>query len=73
MSEIKQGEIGAEANYSLSVVDGKLKLAIKYDGKQADAELAIMLDGSAFLDKLAAAIPGKIDDMVINAIKGALK
>lgn len=68
-----QKDLGPEANYSISFVDGKLKLAIKYDGKQADAELAILLDGSAFLDKLAAAIPGKIDDMILAALKGALK
>ena len=65
--------IGSEVNYDVKFEEGKLKLVVKYDGKGADAEVALMLEGEYFLDKLAEAIPGQVDDMVIAALKGALK
>ena len=53
--------------------EGNVVLAVMYDGKGADAEMSVTLESEYFLDKLAEAIPGKVDDMIVAALKGALK
>jgi len=57
---------------------GELKISIKegkicllYDGLGGDVEVKIEID--YFLDKLKEAIPGKIDDTIIDILKAALK
>ena len=72
-AEIIGGEIGSEADYSLSLEGGKLKLEIIYAGGAADAGISLSLNPDYLLDKLAAVIPGEIDDAVFAIIKGALK
>lgn len=75
MSEKKlvEYDFGKESGLDLEFKDGKLRLTIQYDGKGADAGVYVDLEPDYFLDKLAAAIPSEIDDMIIAAIKGALK
>ena len=53
-------------------MDGKLVIVAKYDGVETDAELMVKVDAAAFIDKLAALIPGSIDDAVLGVIKAAL-
>jgi hypothetical protein len=65
--------ISSEVDLEIDVKEGKVVLAVKYDGKGADAKVEVALEGEYFLDKLAKAIPGEIDDLVIAALKGALK
>jgi hypothetical protein len=72
MSEILNGESG-EMDYKLSFEGTDLILSGAYDGKGLGAELKIKLQGEYFMDKLAEAIPGNIDNAVINMLKGALK
>jgi len=66
-------DFGKEAGVDLELKDGKLRLVVQYDGSGADARLYVDLMPDYFLDKLAAVIPGEIDDMIIAALKGALK
>jgi len=73
MSELAGGAMGPEMDYKLELVEGKLKFSLSYGGKGGGAEVALLLEGDYFLDKLAALIPGKVDDLVIAALKGALK
>lgn len=47
------------------------KICLLYDGKGGDIELKLEVD--YFMDKLKEAIPGEIDDAVIELLKGALK
>ena len=68
-----EGELGSEAVYELKWEEGELKLTFGYDGKGIDAGVYVNLGGEYFLDKLAAAIPGELDDSVINLIKAAMK
>jgi len=67
------GKIGSEFDYKLELKDGKLRLEGKYGGAGGAAGAFFELEPNYFLDKLADAIPGEIDDMVIAALKGALK
>lgn len=67
--EFEKGEFGVD----LELVEGKLRLKTGVDSKGADAHLIVDLEIDYFLDKLAAVIPGEIDDSVIAIVKAALK
>lgn len=66
-------DFGKEGGFDLEFKDGKLRVVVAYEGKGADAGVYVDINPEYFLDKLAKAIPGNIDDMVIAALKGALK
>ena len=58
----------------------KGELKIKVEGAKvllildsAGVDFTVAVDGEYFMDKLAQAIPGQIDDTVIGLLKGALK
>jgi hypothetical protein len=70
---LSEKELGSESLLKLEVVEGKLKLSVKYDGKGLDGELSLLLDPDYFADKLAEAVPGKIDDLLLDLLKKALK
>lgn len=71
-TELVAGELGPEAKYDVKIVEGKVIMAVKYDGAETDAELLVKIDAGMFIDKLAAAIPGEIDDAILAVLKGAL-
>jgi len=64
---------GKELDVNVELKEGKVKLSVAYDGAQADAGAFIVISVDELLDKLAAKIPGQIDDAVIALVKGALK
>lgn len=72
MTELANIQKG-EGNLTLKVEDGKVVMVISYDGQQADASLSVSLEVDQYLDMLAEAIPGDIDDAVIALLKGAMK
>lgn len=65
--------VGKEAKFEIKFENGNVILGGLYDGKGADVKLEVMLESEYFLDKLAEAIPGDLDDMVIAALKNAIK
>lgn len=71
--ELAQGEIGKTGEYELEYKEGKLRFTLDIDTKGVDAGLYIDLDPDYFIDKLAKAIPGDLDDMVLAMLKSALK
>lgn len=71
--ELVDVPVGSEAKLEVDLVEGKLQLSFAYEGKGVGSKLSVMLEPEYFMDKLAAAIPGKIDDAVLALIKGALK
>lgn len=60
---LKQGEL------TLSIVGGDLVLSFESKGVAA----SVKVESEYFIDKLAEAIPGQIDDAVLGMIKAALK
>ena len=66
-------ELGKEVKMDFKFEGDKVILSAMYDGKGVDSTISIMLEAEYFLDKIAEAIPGQVDDMVIAALKGALK
>ena len=68
---ILRGNLGSEASYGLTFENGQLVFSMVYDGDGVDGRLEIMLDPAYFLDQLAKAIPGQVDDAVIAMLKAA--
>jgi hypothetical protein len=71
--ELAGDAIGKEGMYELKIVEGNLVFVIGMDTKGVDAKFDFKIESDYFLDKLAAVIPGEIDDAVIAMLKVALK
>lgn len=71
--ELAEVALGSEGKLELDVKGGKLVMRVSYDGKQVDAAAEVAADVELFLDKLAAKIPGAVDDAIIGVMKAALK
>jgi hypothetical protein len=65
--------VSKEVDFEVDMKDGKLRLVFAYDGKGLDTGLYVDLEPDYFLDKLAALIPGELDDAVLAMVKSALK
>ena len=61
-----------EASLNMKVEEKKVKIELKYDGTQADAAVMVELEVEQYLEMLKAAIPGTVDDMVIDGLKAML-
>lgn len=70
---LKETPIGSEGKLKIEVKEGKLLLALEYDGKGLDGQFGLALDPEYFVDLLAAAIPGQLDDALLALLKTALK
>ncbi len=73
MKELYKVEKGEMSFKVMKKDDLGLRLEASYDGAQADAGFFIDLSTEEYIEMLKAAIPGKIDDMIIDALKGSLK
>jgi hypothetical protein len=65
--------LGPEAKAALKIADGKVSIGVDYVGKQASASAVVSLDVEQFAQLLKDAIPGKIDDTVIDLLVAAMK
>jgi len=65
--------LGSEGELKLELKEGKLLLHVNHNSKGMSAGLELNIDPDYFMDKLAEAIPGKIDDAILEMIKAALK
>ena len=65
-------EISKEVDLKFSTEGGKVGIITCYEGKGGGAELKVYVSAEYFLNKLAEAIPGQIDDVIIAALKSAL-
>jgi len=70
--DIVNQPVGGEGDVKVVLEGGKLKLVVGYDGKGVDGSLSVALDPKYFVDKLKAAIPGQIDDMLFDALLAML-
>jgi hypothetical protein len=62
-----------ELDFDFKLVDGKVVISVKYDGKGLESELVNKISAEYFLDKIKAMIPGEVDDKAIEFLKIALK
>jgi hypothetical protein len=70
---LKDGKLGEDGDFKIEVKEGKLILSAGYMNEGLGASLGIQVSPDYFIDKLAAAIPGEIDDAVLSILKAALK
>jgi hypothetical protein len=70
---LKEGKLGEDGDFKLEMKDGKLLLSAGYMQEGVGASLGIQVSPDFFIDKLAEAIPGEIDDAVLSILKAALK
>jgi len=71
--EVLKGEIGEEGKYVLKFQEGKVRLEASHVHASGKVAFVIEQDAEYFMDKLAEAIPGKIDDTLLAILKGAVK
>lgn len=71
--ELVDQAIGAEGKLELDVVGGQLIVTAKHVHASGEISIQAKEDVGYFLDKLAAKIPGTVDDAIIGVIKAALK
>lgn len=71
--ELVVQEVSNEVDAKIVIEDGNLKIVGSYDGKGLGAEVILKMKTSYFLDKLAEAIPGEVDDKLFEMLKVALK
>lgn len=71
--DLAKGPIGSVGSYDVSFKGGKLLVSASVSLPPSEnASLQIEVDANKVLDALAAAVPGKLDDMLIGLIKAAL-
>ena len=71
--ELVVQEVSNEVDAKIVIEDGNLKIVGSYDGKGLEAEVILKMKTAYFLDKLAEAIPGEVDDKLFEMLKVALK
>ena len=71
--DIVDKPIGSEGSLDLQFKDGKLVFLVKHNHASGSVSLVVEEDAGYFLDKLAAVIPGQVDDAIFAVLKGALK
>lgn len=71
--EIVKQDIGPETKFDLKLVGGNLVVELKYEGAGGVASVSAGITAEYFIDKLAALIPGTLDDAVLGLVKAALK
>lgn len=64
---------GKEFDLDFKFEEATVKLVASYEGKGVKSSLVNEVSLDYFLEKLAAAIPGTTDDVIIAAIKGFIK
>lgn len=71
--ELIKKQLGNEGEYVVEIVAGKLKLKLIHNHASGAASLEVVEDAGYFFDKLAAAVPGVLDDAFLALLKEAVK
>ncbi len=71
-ADIVNGPIGPEAKYDIAFKGGQLVVELDYQGKLLGAGVSIKLDANAVISAIEVAIPGKLDDAVLELLRGLL-
>lgn len=66
-------EISKESKVEIKFEGGNVVVKGLLDTKGLDVELVLKVESDYFLDKLAEAIPGELDDKIIEMLKLGLK
>lgn len=69
----KEIAFGSEGSVDFKFSAGRLVVEVKHSHASGEAMIVVSEDVSYFIDKLAAAIPGTMDDAILALIKSAIK
>lgn len=70
--DILDKKIGAEGAVKVIFSGGKISLTGSEETKGVGIELTVSVDADYFLDQLALALPGTLDDAIIAVVKSAI-
>jgi hypothetical protein len=70
--QIADGEIGSIGHYNVEFKDKKLVLAASADFKIGNMESKITVDSNMIVEAIKKAIPGQIDDAILNLLETLL-
>lgn len=70
--DLLQGPIGEAGMYDVEFKGGKLIAKANAAADFGTASILVSIDASKVIDAIAAAVPGKIDDVVLGVVKTAL-
>ena len=73
MGELVEGKVGTIGDYGVEFKEGKLMLVAKVEWHGLSSEVKLGVGADAVIDALKAAIPGVIDDAILEVVKAALK
>lgn len=71
-ADLVKGNLGTVGKFDVAFKDGALVAELDAAVSVGSAGLVLKIEAGKVLDALAAAIPGTIDDAIINIAKGAL-
>lgn len=72
MTDLVNQELGSEGDLKIELVDKKLVISVVHNSKGAEAKVSVALKPDYFLAKVKEAIPGQVDDTVIDLLAAAL-
>ncbi len=73
MGDLVKGDIGPEAQYDVAFVGGKLQAKLKYDGAMGGGSVEMHIGVEQVIAAIKVAIPGQIDDLILDGLAGMLK
>lgn len=71
--KLVEEKLGSEGEFAIEIVQGVLKVSLNHLHASGKAGVLLEQDAGYFMDKLAAAIPGTLDDALLAIVKDALK
>ena len=71
--DVAKGNIGPEAQYEVVFANAKLKAEMKYVGAQASGGAFVEIGVDQLIEAIKKAIPGQVDDAILDVLKVALK
>lgn len=70
--EIAEGSIGSVGKYDLEFKGGQLVLMVDANLGLGSAGIKLSLDAGKVIEAIEKAIPGQMDDAILELLKGAL-
>lgn len=71
--ELADVKIGSQGELKVELVGGNLKITGGSLSSEVEVSASVVVHPDVLIDKLAALIPGKIDDAIFGVLKVALK
>lgn len=69
LAHVEQGDLKADVKFE----KGEVVVSSSLESHGVKGEVKVVVSSDYFLDKLAAAIPGTLDDQILGMLKIALK